>query len=395
MTENKPAVMLAFSLTNEQIYGRKDLRELESFFLQSRFPFNAECDKVYVAVRFKKKRKIKHFANSRFQIKGYFEIFKEFLPNPWLLFIISILRSYRSRVILRKQLVPSLRDVYLEAESILFDKVFERIIGDNKSYLYLVCTQTYFMKIPSFFSTKRNSCSRIMMWYSINSEPIPKQTESQVFVFPPHVVQDIDLHYAWSREHKNWLQERGLENISVMGSMVFSPLPEKSPSLTIRPKATSLKVIFFDVTPSKKADTIYSVEASIRTLDALIQIRNDSARTSGMKIELCVKPKRSYSRNSSQEYVQALEIREKFGLVNVIDSSENLYDVIDKADLVVAAPYSSPAMIAREMNVGSVFFFLPDYGWKLKTNFFGIDSICNMKEMQEWFLQNLYYKTIR
>jgi polysaccharide biosynthesis PFTS motif protein len=368
--------VLVFSMTKEQIFSGKTLEELEEFFLQARFPFASKSTKIVILTRFPFLFRRKKTLSKKLQVMSYLTfVLRSYLGSPHL-------KEVDRLSIFSKEGSKKARDVLFDLESMFLRKSIQRIKAGKKS-IYLVVTQTYFNKIPRFMQIEDTSILRVMLWYSINSEPIFRNGENSSFSLPKHFIHDIDLHLAWSPEHRDWLGNLGAQSIEEVGSMVFLPFGKQDKRKIQGQPFRTRTIVFFDVTPKQVPSSLYTPKASIQTLKSLVSII-ESISSSERNVQLLVKPKRRYSRKESREYIEFVRAMAHDGRLQLLGSDQNIYSLIASADAVVAAPHSSPALIARELGVASIFFFIQDQDWQLPESFFGIPTLTDELALKKW-----------
>jgi polysaccharide biosynthesis PFTS motif protein len=69
-----------------------------------------------------------------------------------------------------------------------------------------------------------------------------------------------------------------------------------------------------------------------------------------------LKHKRRISRNHSSDYSKFIEQKVKNFEIDVIDSNQNLYDLIGNSKLVIGFPFTSPVVIGQELDKPSFFY---------------------------------------
>jgi hypothetical protein len=67
--------------------------------------------------------------------------------------------------------------------------------------------------------------------------------------------------------------------------------------------------------------------------------------------------------------------------LEILPQKSNLYDVIYNSDLVIAVPFSSPAVIAEELGVKSAFVCLSPENYNLINGYAGIPLITTNRQL--------------
>ena len=142
-------------------------------------------------------------------------------------------------------------------------------------------------------------------------------------------------------------------------------------------------VLFFEVAPLDNADVFYSSQMAKATVSSLVDAIGQVSASLNKEIKLELKPKRNYSKRNNADYINLLKALKRLGKLVILDSNLNLYDVISRAKLVVAVPYSSPALIARELGVNSIFFAQDFETFKLSEEHDGIEVVVQIERLKE------------
>ena len=227
-----------------------------------------------------------------------------------------------------------------------------------------------------------------MFWYSTNWRPIQKHTGSTV---PEIISKDldvfVDLHLVWDKFEIETLREYGIVKAKDFGSMLFYP----AANARVLPKV--LTVTFFDVTPFKDSTGFYSEQMAIRNILGLVTTIARLKESSGLQISLQIKPKRKYltahskySKAHSSEYVNLLHNLSQNGSLKQLPSDSNLYHIVGSSSLVLGTPFTSPVLIAKELDVSCAFMSLGEGGFILPSLRNGIRVISKEAELEEILL---------
>jgi polysaccharide biosynthesis PFTS motif protein len=93
------------------------------------------------------------------------------------------------------------------------------------------------------------------------------------------------------------------------------------------------------------------------------------------EIQVFLKPKRKYDSNHNQDYVKQIsDWDRKLRNFHILAFDADLYETISSAKLVVAIPFTSAALIAKELEI-PVFYFSPDHEISLPSDFNGIPVV--------------------
>ena len=221
--------------------------------------------------------------------------------------------------------------------------------------------------LPYIFDRNLQFGKRLMIWYSANAVPINYRDKNLVrthfneknFEFMP-----LDLHYVWNQPHKDYLDSvtNPLIPVEVRGSLMFY-LPQNEKGLT-----KVYDIVIFDVTPyelSRKSDfdqipigqnSIYNSYFAIKFLQDLLWVVHEIDRCFDTELRIALKPKRKYTPLHSKEYLAFLENLSKNGLIDILESESDLYKTISESRICISYPFSSPAVIAKELDIPTAYF---------------------------------------
>lgn len=193
------------------------------------------------------------------------------------------------------------------------------------------------------------------VWYSTNIVPLVYNDEP-VFAMPPQYrYLTADVSWTWSEEHSQELRRLGLgQPCRVAGPIVWS-LPAGRSS----PRAQAKRVGIFDVTPvdpewAKKNGSPFNYYAP-SVCCAMLRDAVEVCREAGMTPIL--KAKRDYAPYHDRGYVELVrELSRSGGLVVAGPEGSDLLSFISGLDLVIVAPFSSPAHVARHLGVPSIYY---------------------------------------
>jgi polysaccharide biosynthesis PFTS motif protein len=127
-------------------------------------------------------------------------------------------------------------------------------------------------------------------------------------------------------------------------------------------------VVIFDVTPyesSFKSDfekisfsqnSIYSCYFAIKFLQEILWAKNEIERSLGIKLRIALKPKRKYTPLHSRDYLTFLENSSKNGSIEILAPELDLYKTISESRMILCYPFSSPAIIAKELEIPTAYF---------------------------------------
>lgn len=346
------------------------IEKFESFLNEDRFPFNSECE-IYFVVLNKRLRIKSTIKNSKIRFFSYLE----FLCQNKLLAAASIFICALKLFSIFQSKRIGLQTIVSDIPRLMRDQVITQYIKLLCRYTYrikyLIGTNSYLSSgLPPIFHSDRADYNRVLLWYSINSILISKTEMAQKTNWHPDFRDFIDAHFVWDEYQKLELEAQGAKGVQVKGSMVFMPISGRN---AFSRKHSQPRILFFEVAPHHTfPNSFYSARSSILTLTSLVSLRELPIEHGVPHLKIMVKPKRQYSSSVDRDYVDFITELRDSGKIDLVKSDCNLYEEISKADLVLAPPFSSPCVIAKEMQVPSYFFLLADSEWKLPKEMHGI-----------------------
>ena len=102
------------------------------------------------------------------------------------------------------------------------------------------------------------------------------------------------------------------------------------------------------------------------------------------KVQVRIKPKRAYSQMHSKKYITKIMEHSRQHQIEILSPNANLYEIISQSDLVIATPWTSPAVLAKELATNSVFFTIRAAEWDLPAEYEGIRVINSCGELTEY-----------
>lgn len=248
----------------------------------------------------------------------------------------------------------------------------------------LITTQSTMRNLPVAFKISNTSFTRKMFWYSTNSQPISKKDNAlQRPLFTEELNQNIDMHYVWDLNSKEFLNTEGVEKVSSVGSILFI-----QPELVDRRKP-DFNLAYFDVTPFVKPDSYYTVERMCVNLFKLVEVLNQIKVESHPRINLLVKPKREMTGSHSQQYVQLLKNFEREGKLRIVNSETNLYGFISSVNCAIGIPFTSPVVVGRELGIPSAYMDLHNDDFYMPSSHNGFSVISDEVQLSLWLQKML------
>jgi hypothetical protein len=229
---------------------------------------------------------------------------------------------------------------------------------ENISSVVLTCSN--FRSQPLWMRGLKRSTSH-MIWYSQNWLPIVRISD-KVSADNPYIPWiRIKTHWVWTKEFGEYLARvTQCEKINTIGPIVWQPLLIKQAPID------RYIITLFDVPPFDDDVAIeeegnvcnyYSYDNIKRFLLDIIEIVSIlEASIYKRSVELRVKPKRAFSEGYSSKYYQDIEDHKNAGELVLLPPDSNLGAAISESHLIIAIPFTSPAYIAEEMRIPSIFY---------------------------------------
>lgn len=331
------------SLSFDQIYSldRSD-QELFDFLCENRFKFSKNVDDYLVEIPHRKsfcKDKMKKTRSISFYLlihclatKQLIELISLNWANAAILFDDGLFTRIRPKRFFR----------------IFFDYFVWRIVELPIESTFIT-TQSSVLNLPAVFYINRKDLNRIMIWYSTNSKPIMrKNVLVKDFLDLKDLSMFVDMNFVWEETDNQYLSRFGVTKTKVVGSILFYPknLKKQNEEKTV--------VTYFDITPFENFEGFLSESMLSKNILGIFQ----TIETIQSEFELKLKPKRLYSRVHSKSYIRLIEKLSTHRNVKLLPPRTNLYELISQSDFVLAVPFSSTALIAKELGIPTAYVCL-------------------------------------
>lgn len=221
-------------------------------------------------------------------------------------------------------------------------------------------TQTLLLYPPTVFeNSEYTNIPRNMWWYSANNIPFVSKNGEQTFFDRSFYRQsNINCNYVWSKGQIEFVSGITGVRSEDFGSLVFYLM--EPPILTRSPNIFTLTI--FDVTPFHLTgeDEFYSFSICSNFLLDTSKVVKELGKELNIEIRIQIKSKRERSKKHDERYFNLLQSLANDSSIVLIPEKVNLYNLIFNSDLIVSIPFTSPALIARELRVPSCYFSLND-----------------------------------
>ncbi len=233
----------------------------------------------------------------------------------------------------------------------------------------MIITNSNFTDQP-LWMRKNKSFKVHKVHYSQNSRPTVFNEEPSEIAHPSFRYVSVDEHWIWTKGYGEFLKEQGHNGpIHIVGPIMFY-LPEEAKKKV----GDVIRISIFDITPiydhlAEKIGVINNYHSTKNMYDFLSQIvsvAEELEKNLGKKIELLLKHKRNFNSNHDKKYIEFANSLSAENKIILMKYDVNIFSLIGSSDLVISAPYSSPAYIASDMGIPSIYF---DSSGELKPTF--------------------------
>ena len=357
-------ISLIYGLSFEQIYFEGSTTRLTEFLLSKKLGL-AKNDLFYLenprhSILSNRSGKIRICRNIPTSI---FHDFLNFRDKFQVIYLIS------HRMLMYLAILFKYPVVHHTAQAYVLDEVIFDYLNRNKKIklVDLVATPSVITRIPYIFERNLNFGKRLMIWYSANSVPINYRNKDLVRFHPNEKIYEcmpLDLHYVWNKTHKDYLDSviDPPMLVEVCGSLMFY-LPQEEIAV-----AKVYDIVIFDVTPYEPTfkdgfdkipfsqNSIYNESTATEFLQDLLWAKHEIEERFGVNLVLALKPKRKYTPLHSRGYLAFLDHLSKNGLITILTPEIDLYKTIGKSKMSISYPFTSPAIIAMELNIPTAYF---------------------------------------
>lgn len=367
LKRKKGPTAIVYSLTPDQIYSNSSPAQIIRFLKEERFASLANFEKPLIEVR---SLKTMFFYNPSFTFDVPTYILCKVLKRRGYLRILNeIIEKITS-------LEKSTDSTFRKFKETTFDPIlYTHFFAQEAETVDLFTTQTSMFKVPIAFKYA-SSQKKIMAWYSTNSKPIYAKNDLQRLGIRIDAFRDyISEHWVWNENEINFLQSNGVENVIAVGPVIFNDkiIGERDPEKFV--------ITYFDVTPIQGNEGFYSEVNTISVLDSILKVCEVLNDKYPNRLVLQIKPKRKYYHFHSKNYVSSIKKYSKMKKLKLLEPTANLYKTVSKSDLVLAIPFTSPALIAKELYINSYFVSVGIEGWDVPLTSSGVDVVFQLDEL--------------
>lgn len=206
-----------------------------------------------------------------------------------------------------------------------------------------------------------------MIWYSSGIEQYSYKHDPYPTADTYYDFMDIEFAYVWEQESKNELRKY-YPSLSDEDVQLTGPLTWTIPPASRKGSTETLSICIFDQTPLKQsflAENISgrtcfrygNIETCQKFLKDTMSAIEKAQRKSSKEIKVYLKSKYELTKPKfDPSYKDSLEDFIKQGRLEVLPPETDVQAFIAGTDLVIVAPFSSPAYIATKMNKEAIFY---------------------------------------
>ena len=374
---------IVLTLTKAQVFEGKSMSQLLNSLSEARFKNHFNTSNMLIEVR-SLRALFPRYKKVTFDL-GVYLLVRILQRKFYFSFVCEVLKY----LFLQSFHIPhSIR----EAKREIFDTCIYKIIDSQLDVkIDFVVTNSTLSKLPQVIFSNLVGKS-VMMWYSTNSRPIALRGQKGNLTWNPEILRkNIDEHLVWTKFDVEFLCSLGLDNAIEVGSILFLPKVQKFK------QSQKYLITYFDITPLSPhgegrlgiTTNFYSEKSAISDLESILKLSEYLQREFRDFVKVRIKPKRKYSTHHSKAYITLLKNAVTEKKIELLPTSENLYKVVSESDLVIGPPWTSPVILAQEVNSDSVFYSINRSDWDLPSKYCGITFIDTAKKLEEYVEFNL------
>jgi polysaccharide biosynthesis PFTS motif protein len=374
--KSSPPSAIIFSLTVDQVFKNTNIKDLLGSLREERFANYYDVKDLLVEVK---------------SIRLFFNRHTNFTIDAASSMVINCLKTDRYPSLLREFFKNisgfKHRDYknFTGLKKALLDKSIWKIFSETMDLsLDLVTTCSSLTTLPPAIESELKG-RRIMLWYSTNFKIIEhKEVEITTEWDPRYIENFIDMHLVWTKYDVNYMSLIQLDPSISVGSIVFQP------KVVVPKEMDSFVVTFFDITPiTSDRERALGIEHNFVSEEKMLSdLRSflDSAQKLrdryGNVVKFRIKPKRSYHKTHSKRYIAELKEANRKKIVELMSPHSNIYQAVNESDLVIAIPWSAPAILAQESFTNSFYLATKRFEWKIPQEYNGIKVITSKDQLK-------------
>ena len=376
-SKSSPPSAIIFSLSNEQVFKNTNIDDLLGSLREERFANYYNAKDLLVEVRsirliFNRHRNLTIDAASSMVVNclktcWYSFLLREFFKN---------LSGFKRRGYKN----------YIGLKKAILDKSIWKTFSETMDLsLDLVTTNSTLMALPPAIESELKG-RRIMLWNSTNFKIVEhKEVEINLMWDPKYIKNFIDIHLVWTKHDVDYMS-----SIDLVSSTSVGPIPLQ-PKVAIPKEMDSFLITFFDITPITSdreralgiEQNFVSEENALSDLRSFLYSAQKLLDRYGNVVKFRIKPKRAYHKTHSKRYITEIKKANREKIVKLMSPHSNIYRCVNESDLVIAIPWSAPAILAQEVSTHPFFLATKRSDWKIPQEYNGIEVITSKDQLTQ------------
>jgi polysaccharide biosynthesis PFTS motif protein len=177
----------------------------------------------------------------------------------------------------------------------------------------------------------------------------------------------VDESWVWTKDFSSYLKKIGVTGVFHHVGPILWHLPTKKPIQIPGIKKKSINICIFDKSPKNKAVIESFGESNLyqyfscanmsKFINDIVDVVNGIEKYSNRKINLLLKHRMNDVGHDDEQYNSLItNLSEVEKRIFVVNPYVNFYSLVEKCDLIIVFPYSSPAYVADYIGVPAVYF---------------------------------------
>ena len=249
----------------------------------------------------------------------------------------------------------------------------------SKNLNEIILTNNSFFNYPaiSFIPKERRKFITVMLHYSENDFDWTKKPSQQELSWISYA--KADLHKVWTPAFAKYLADLNIHGeVEFCGSIIFRPKIEYNFE-----QDYVNRIAVFDVTPSLTEDPCgpYNLSSGISFLKCIKSFYDTIKKHYGEELEIVFKAKR---RDIPEHFKAYLNLRDElFNLKGFrgVKWHDNMYQIIASSNFVICMVGTSPALVAKELNIPVVYLHVGDVSIFEPPVDYGIEVLNSLEEL--------------
>jgi hypothetical protein len=245
-----------------------------------------------------------------------------------------------------------IRKMLVEIPSVLLLSIFET----KTKYLSLIDTQGSFENLDLMYYIKNQPkhIKSTMIHYSEGGMPFTKNQLVKSPFVRKYELAPVNRHIVWTTEYSEFYNSRtSRKNFTPLGPQVFRSSNFSRESRNHR----TFNLAVFDETPSLLDESYEHMreDAGIRFLLAIESLSKKIILEKEKQLKITFKQKRRNLESHSELYLEKLDTLYHDGVIELLPWFANPFEMIRNSDSVLTVLGSSPALIARYLDVPTAY----------------------------------------